>query len=72
MCYSASIESKRESVKAVKVKELQILAIVALVTGYVFAAIGIIGQAHGLIHLGAIIAAIGFIAAVLSLIVMER
>ena len=53
-------------------KALQILAIVALVTGFVWAGIGIVGQNPGLVQLSAIIAAIGMIAAVLSLLVMER
>lgn len=71
MCYSASIEGKRESVKVVKVKELQILAIVALVTGFVWAGIGIIGQNPGLVQLSAIIASIGGLAAFLSVLFME-
>ncbi len=53
-------------------KGLQILAIVAIVTGYVFASLGIFGQEHGLIQLGAIIAVIGMVAAVFSLLVMDR
>ena len=53
-------------------KALQILAIVALVTGFVWSAIGIIGQNPGVVQLSAIIAAIGGIAAILSLLVMER
>ena len=68
-CYSASIEGKREGAK---VKALQILAIVAIVTGFVWASIGIIGQAHALIQLGAIVACVGMVAAVLSVLVMER
>ena len=52
-------------------KGLQILAVVAIVTGFVWAGIGIIGQNPGLVQLSAIIAAIGMIAAVLSLLVME-
>lgn len=52
-------------------KGLQILAVVAIVTGFVHAAIGIIGQAHGLVQLGAIIAVIGMAAAVLSVLFME-
>lgn len=53
-------------------KGLQVLAVVAIVTGFVWASIGIIGQAYSLIQLGAIIAVIGLIAAILSLLVMER
>ena len=53
-------------------KALQILAIVALVTGFVWAGIGIIGQDAGLVQLGAIVASIGGIAAFLSVLVMER
>ena len=71
MCYSASIESKRNGAKAVKVKGLQILAIVALVTGFVWASIGIIGQSAGLVQLSAHVACIGAIAAVLSVLCME-
>lgn len=52
-------------------KGLQILAIVAIVTGFVHAAIGVVGQVHGLIQLGVIIAAIGMAAAVLSVLFME-
>ena len=57
--------------KGEKVKGLQILAVVAIVTGFVWAGIGIIGQAHGLIQLGAIVACIGMLSAVLSLLVWE-
>ena len=53
-------------------KGLQILAVVAIVTGFVWASIGIFGQAYGLIQLGAIIAAVGMVAAVLSILFMER
>lgn len=66
--YSAPIESKR---KGAKVKGLQILAIVALVTGFVWASIGIIGQAPGLVQLGAIVACVGMLSAVLSVLFME-
>ena len=52
-------------------KELQILAIVALVTGFVWAGIGIIGQNPGLVQLSAIIASIGGLAAFLSVLFME-
>ena len=52
-------------------KALQILAIVALVTGFVWAGIGIIGQAYELVQLGAIVACVGGIAAVLSVLFME-
>ena len=58
--------------KGVAVKELQILAIVALVTGFVWGAIGIIGQDAGLVQLSAIIAAIGGIAAILSVLFIEE
>ena len=68
MCYSASIESKR---KGAKVKGLQILAIVAIVTGFVWASIGIIGQSAGLVQLSAIVACVGMVAAVLSVLFME-
>ena len=68
MCYSASIESKR---KGAKVKGLQILAIVAIVTGFVWAGIGIIGQSAGLVQLSAVVACVGMIAAVLSILFME-
>lgn len=71
VCYSASIESKRKGAKVGKVKGLQILAVVAIVTGFVWAGIGVVGQVHGLIQLGAIIAAIGMVAAVLSVLLME-
>lgn len=57
--------------KGVKVKGLQILAIVAIVTGFVWGMIGVIGQSHGLIQLGASVACVGMIAAVLSLLVWE-
>ena len=53
-------------------KGLQILAIVAIVTGFVWAGIGIIGQAYGLIQLGAIVACVGMLSAVLSVLVTER
>lgn len=52
-------------------KGLQILAIVALVTGFVWASIGIIGQAPGLVQLGAIVACVGMLSAVLSVLFME-
>ncbi len=52
-------------------KGLQILAIVALVTGFVWAGIGIIGQNPGLVQLSAIVAAIGMLSAVLSVLFME-
>lgn len=52
-------------------KGLQILAVVAIVTGYVWAAIGIIGQAAGLVQLSAIVACVGMVAAVLSVLFME-
>lgn len=68
MCYSASIESKR---KGAKVKGLQILAVVAIVTGFVWAGIGIIGQNPGLVQLSAIVACVGMFAAVLSVLCME-
>ena len=53
-------------------KGLQILAIVAIVTGFVWAGIGIIGQNPGLVQLSAIIAAIGALAAVLSVLSFEE
>ena len=68
VCYSASIESKR---KGAKVRGLQILAIVALVTGFVWAGIGVIGQSAGLVQLSAIVACIGMVAAVLSVLFVE-
>ena len=68
VCYSASIESKR---KGAKVKGLQILAIVALVTGFVWAGIGIIGQSAGLVQLAAIVACVGMLSAILSILFME-
>lgn len=52
-------------------RALQILAIVALVTGYVWVGIGIIGQSAGLVQLSAIVAAIGATSAVLSVLFME-
>lgn len=52
-------------------KGLQILAIVAIVTGFVWAGIGIIGQAPGLVQLSAIVACVGMAAAVLSVLFME-
>ena len=52
-------------------KALQILAIVALVTGFVWAGIGIIGQSAGLVQLAAIVACIGMLSAVLSVLFME-
>ena len=58
--------------KGVAVKGLQILAIVAIVTGFVWAGIGIIGQSAGLVQLSAIIAAIGALAAVLSVLFIEE
>ena len=68
MCYSASIEGKREGVK---MSGLQVLAVVAIVTGFVWASIGIIGQAYALIQLGAIVACVGMLSAVLSVLFME-
>lgn len=62
----------KASAKAVKVKGLQILAIVAIVTGFVWASIGIIGQSAGLVQLSAIVACVGMVAAVLSVLFMER
>ena len=58
--------------KGEKVKGLQILAIVAIVTGFVWAGIGIVGQSYELVQLGAIVACIGMLSAVLSVLVMER
>ena len=55
----------------VAVKGLQILAIVAIVTGFVWVGIGIVGQAYGLIQLGASVACVGMVAAVLSVLFME-
>ena len=52
-------------------KALQILAIVALVTGFVWAGIGIIGQSAGLVQLSAIVACVGMLSAVLSVLFME-
>lgn len=53
-------------------KGLQILAIVAIVTGYIWAAIGIIGQSYEFIQLGAMVACVGMLSAVLSLLFMDR
>ena len=53
-------------------KALQIMAIVAIVTGFVWASIGVISQDAGLVQLAAIIACVGMVAAVLSLLFMER
>ena len=53
-------------------KELQILAIVALVIGFVWAGVGIISQNHGLVQLAAIIACVGMVAAISSLLFLER
>jgi len=72
VCYSASIENKRKGAQEVAVKELQILAIVALVTGFVWGAIGIIGQDAGLVQLSAIVACVGMFAAVLSVLFIEE
>lgn len=52
-------------------KGLQVLAVVAIVTGFVWAGIGIIGQNPGLVQLSAIVACIGMLSAVLSLLFME-
>ena len=52
-------------------KALQILAVVAIVTGFVWASIGIIGQSAGLVQLSAIVACVGMVAAVLSVLFME-
>ena len=71
-CAIVHLTKASAKAKGVAVKELQILAIVALVTGFVWGAIGIIGQNPGLVQLSAIIAAIGGIAAILSVLVMER
>lgn len=70
----AIVHLSKASAKAegVVVKGLQILAVVAIVTGFVWAAIGIIGQSAGLVQLSAIVACVGMVAAVLSLLVMER
>ena len=56
----------------VKVKGLQILAIVAIVTGFVWAGIGVVGQSYELVQLGAVVACIGMLSAVLSVLFMER
>ncbi len=50
-------------------KDPHILPIVAMVAGYVFAGVGIIGQAHGMIHLGVAVACVAMAAAVLYLLV---
>lgn len=52
-------------------KALQILAIVALVTGFVWASIGIVSQNPGLVQLAAHVACVGTTAAVLSVLCME-
>ena len=70
-CAKVHLSKASAQRKGVVVKGLQILAVVAIVTGFVWAAIGIIGQSAGLVQLSAIVAAIGMIAAVLSLLVME-
>ena len=68
----AIVHPSKASARGEKVKGLQVLAIVAIVTGFVWAGIGIIGQNPGLVQLSAVIACIGMIAAVLSVLVMER
>ena len=52
-------------------KGLQILAIVAIVTGFVWVMIGIVVQAYGLIQLGVLVACVGMLSAVLSVLFME-
>ena len=71
MCYSASIESKRKGAKVKGLQILAIVAIVAIVTGFVWASIGIISQAPGLVQLSAIVACVGVLSAVLSVLCME-
>lgn len=53
-------------------KGIQILAVVAIVTGFVWAAIGIIGQNPGVVQLSAIVACVGMFAAVLSVLFVEE
>ena len=67
----AIVHPSKASARGEKVKGLQILAIVALVTGFVWAGIGIIGQSAGLVQLSAIVATIGAIAAFLSVLFTE-
>lgn len=71
-CAIVHLSKASAKAKGAKVKGLQILAVVAIVTGFVWAGIGIIGQNPGVVQLSAIIAVIGMFAAVLSVLFIEE